>query len=125
MMDLDHFSEINETFGHSGGDEALIAFAVALRSHVRPTDIVARYGGEEFCGLLVDTDLPHAKEVAERVRSAIDGLSLKVKGKPMSFTVSIGIATLQGADLDDAIDRADHALYGAKRDGRNRLAVAA
>jgi diguanylate cyclase (GGDEF)-like protein len=124
MMDLDHFSEINERFGHTGGDEALVAFAIALRSHVRPTDIVARYGGEEFCALLVDTDLPHAKEVAERVRAAIDDLTLEVKGKLMHFTVSVGIAVLQGSDVDGAIERADRALYQAKHEGRNRIAVA-
>ena len=59
---------------------------------------------------LVETDLSHAKEVAERVRSAIDGLSLEVKGKPMRFTISIGIAALHGSDVDDAIDRADHEI---------------
>jgi diguanylate cyclase (GGDEF)-like protein len=125
MMDLDHFSRINERFGHAGGDEALVAFAIALRSHVRPTDIVARYGGEEFCVLLVDTDVAHAKEVAERVRSAIGGHSLEFKGRTMRFTVSIGIAALPGSDIDAAIERADRALYQAKHDGRNRIAVAA
>jgi diguanylate cyclase (GGDEF)-like protein len=124
MMDLDNFSEINERFGHTGGDEALVAFAIALRSHVRPTDLVARYGGEEFCALLVETDLPHAKEAAERLRSAIEGLTVEVKGRPLSFTVSIGIALLQGTDIDAAIDRADRALYQAKHEGRNRVAVA-
>jgi diguanylate cyclase (GGDEF)-like protein len=124
MMDLDNFSQINEGFGHTGGDEALVAFAIALRSHVRPTDLVARYGGEEFCALLVDTDLPHAKEAAERLRSAIEGLTVEVKGRPLGFTVSIGIAVLQSADIDDAIDRADRALYQAKHAGRNRVAVA-
>jgi diguanylate cyclase (GGDEF)-like protein len=124
MMDLDHFSEINERFGHTGGDEALIAFAAALRAHVRPTDIIGRYGGEEFCALLVDTDVAHAKEVAERVRSAVDGHSVELKGHPMRFTVSIGIAALPGGDVDAAIDRADHALYQAKHEGRNRVAVA-
>ncbi|MBV8411163.1 MAG: GGDEF domain-containing protein [Alphaproteobacteria bacterium] len=124
MMDLDNFSEINESFGHSGGDEALVAFAIALRSHVRPTDLVARYGGEEFCALLVDTDLPHAKEAAERLRAAIESLTVEVKGRPLSFTVSIGIALLQGTDIDAALDRADRALYQAKHEGRNRVAVA-
>jgi len=124
MMDLDNFSEINESFGHSGGDEALVAFAIALRSHVRPTDLVARYGGEEFCALLADTDLPHAKEAAERLRSAIERLTVEVKGRPLSFTVSIGIALLQGTDIDAALDRADRALYQAKHEGRNRVAVA-
>jgi diguanylate cyclase (GGDEF)-like protein len=124
MMDLDHFSRINERFGHTGGDEALVTFAIALRSHVRPTDIVARYGGEEFCALLVDTDIAGAKEVAERVRSAIDSHTLEVKGQLMHFTVSIGIAALAGADVDGAIERADRALYRAKHDGRNQIAVA-
>jgi diguanylate cyclase (GGDEF)-like protein len=123
VMDLDHFSEINERFGHPGGDEALVAFAIALRSHVRPTDVVARYGGEEFCALLLDTDLPHAKEAAERLRAAISDLSIEVKGQLLRFTVSIGITLLQGADVDRAIDRADQALYQAKHEGRNRVAV--
>src|SRR5262245_22165393 len=125
MMDLDHFSRVNEQFGHAGGDQALVAFAKTLLAHLRPTDIVSRYGGEEFCALLADTDLAQARPIAERVRAAVAALSIDMKGQPMRFTVSIGLAPLQGGGLPAAIERADGALYRAKHDGRDRVVVAA
>jgi diguanylate cyclase (GGDEF)-like protein len=125
VMDLDRFADINERFGHAGGDQALRAFASLLRSHARPTDLAARHGGEEFCALLPDTDTGEAAKIAERLRTAVAGSSLDVKGQPMTFTVSIGLASVQDGDLLAAIDRADKALYRAKRAGRNQVAVAA
>jgi diguanylate cyclase (GGDEF)-like protein len=124
MMDLDHFSRVNERFGHSGGDQALVAFAKTLLAHLRPTDIVSRYGGEEFCALLADTDLVQAGPIAERLRAAVAGLSIDMKGKSMRLTVSIGLASLQGSGLLAAIERADGALYRAKHEGRDRVVVA-
>ena len=125
VMDLDHFGGLNERFGHAGGDRALLAFASALRGQIRTTDFVARHGGEEFCALLVDTDIAAAGKIAERLRATVAGLSIEMNGRLMTFTVSIGVASLQGSDLDAAIDRADAALYRAKREGRNRVAIAA
>jgi diguanylate cyclase (GGDEF)-like protein len=125
IMDLDRFARVNERFGHAGGDRALAAFAALLREHIRPTDLVARYGGEEFCALLVDTDVTEGERIAQRLRAAVADLVVDMHGQPMSFTVSVGLAALQGDDLGGSIERADQALYQAKRQGRDRVAVAA
>ena len=125
IMDLDRFATINERFGHAGGDYALAAFAVLLRQQIRPTDIVARYGGEEFCALLIDTDVMEGERVAERLRAAVAALVVDLRGQAISFTVSVGLAALQGNDLSASLERADQALYRAKRQGRNQVVVAA
>jgi diguanylate cyclase (GGDEF)-like protein len=96
-----------------------------LREHIRPTDLVARYGGEEFCALLVDTDVTEGERIAQRLRAAVAGLAVDLHGQPISFTVSVGLAALQEGDLGGSIERADQALYQAKRQGRDRVAVAA
>jgi diguanylate cyclase (GGDEF)-like protein len=124
VMDLDRFARINERFGHAGGDRALAAFSALLREHMRPTDLVARYGGEEFCVLLVDTDVTEGERIAQRLRAAVAGLAIDMHGEPISFTVSVGLAALQGHDLGGSMERADRALYQAKRQGRDRVAVA-
>jgi diguanylate cyclase (GGDEF)-like protein len=125
VMDLDRFARINERFGHAGGDQALAAFAALLREHIRPTDLVARYGGEEFCVLLVDTDMTEGERIAQRLRAAVADLVVDLHGQPISFTVSVGLAALQGGDLGGSMERADRALYQAKWQGRDRVAVAA
>src|SRR5882757_5901352 len=125
IMDLDRFARINERFGHAGGDRVLAAFAALLREHIRPTDLVARYGGEEFCALLVDTDVTEGERIAQRLRAAVADLVVDLHGQPISFTVSVGLAALQGDDLGGSIERADRALYQAKRQGRDRVAIAA
>jgi diguanylate cyclase (GGDEF)-like protein len=125
MMDLDRFSRLNERFGHAGGDRALAAFATLLRQHMRPTDLVARYGGEEFCALLVNTDVTEGERIAQRLRAAVAALAVDLHGQSISFTVSVGLAALQGNDLHASIEQADQALYQAKRQGRDRVAVAA
>jgi diguanylate cyclase (GGDEF)-like protein len=124
MMDLDRFSRLNERFGHAGGDRALAAFAALLRQHMRPTDLVARYGGEEFCALLVDTDVAEGERIAQRLRAAVARLAVDMRGQPIVFTVSVGVAALQQDDLGGSIERADQALYRAKQQGRDRVAVA-
>lgn len=120
MIDLDHFTNVNRTFGHAGGDRALVAFAGLARQQLRPDDLIARYGGEEFCALLRDVDESEALQVAERLRAAIADLSLDVDGRALRITTSIGVATLR-EDLQDAMRRADAALYRAKERGRNRV----
>jgi diguanylate cyclase (GGDEF)-like protein len=125
MMDLDRFSRLNERFGHAGGDLALAAFAALLRQHMRPTDLVARYGGEEFCALLVDTDVTEGERIAQRLRAAVARLAVDMRGQPIGFTVSVGVAALQRDDLGGSIERADQALYRAKQQGRDCVAVAA
>ena len=96
MMDLDRFAGINERFGHAGGDRALAAFAALLRQHMRPTDLVARYGGEEFCALLVDADVAEGERIAQRLRAAVAGLAVDMRGQPIGFTVSVGAGSLAG-----------------------------
>jgi diguanylate cyclase (GGDEF)-like protein len=92
---------------------------------MRPTDLVARYGGEEFCALLVDTDVTEAERIAQRLRAAVADLAVDMRGQPIGFTVSVGVAALLADDLGGSIERADQALYQAKRQGRDRVAVAA
>ncbi len=120
MIDLDHFSEVNRTFGHAGGDRALVAFANLARRELRPSDLVARYGGEEFCALLRDVDEPEARRIAERLRAGIAELSIDVDGHPLRITASIGLAKFDG-DVESTIRKADAALYRAKALGRNQV----
>ncbi|TBR27669.1 MAG: GGDEF domain-containing protein, partial [Reyranella sp.] len=120
MIDLDYFSEVNRTYGHTGGDRALVAFANLARSELRPSDLVARYGGEEFCALLRDVDEPEARRIAERLRARIAELSIDVDGRPLRITASIGLARLDG-DVETTIRKADSALYRAKALGRNQV----
>lgn len=119
VMDLDHFKQINDNYGHAIGDGALRAIASLLGGHVRPTDLVTRYGGEEFVLLLADTDLSHGMEVAERIRVSLTELS--VPDCPVRLTASFGVATLQpGQSASGLLRRADAALYRAKQNGRDR-----
>jgi diguanylate cyclase (GGDEF)-like protein len=125
MIDIDHFTKINERLGHPGGDRALAVFAAVLRQHMRPTDIVARYGGEEFCALLVATKTEEAAQIAERLRAAIaTQIIVELDGQPLEFTASIGIAPLRNRDLATSIRKADAALYRAKNWGRNQVVIA-
>lgn len=126
MMDVDHFKKVNDTFGHSVGDEVLIRVGEVLHSCLRGSDLAARYGGEEFCVLAANTDAEGAHVFADRVRQLIAEQVFRSEGKPsFSITCSIGIAEATDAD-DDArklLDRADDAMYEAKRAGRNRVCV--
>jgi diguanylate cyclase (GGDEF)-like protein len=124
IMDLDRFAGINERFGHAGGDRALAAFAALLRAELRPADLAARYGGEEFCALLVDTNVTEGERIAQRLRTAVADLVVDTHGQSISFTVSVGLAAVQDGDLPASIERADQALYQAKRQGRDRVAIA-
>lgn len=121
MMDLDQFSSVNRRFGHAGGDLALQRFAAFVSSELKPTDLFGRYGGEEFCVLLSDIDEQRAHDIAERLRAGVAAMSIDAAGKILRFTVSIGIAPVDGVDLREAIRKADIALYQAKDLGRNRV----
>jgi diguanylate cyclase (GGDEF)-like protein len=125
MMDLDHFSNVNERFGHAGGDQALIEFADLLRRTVRPADLLCRYGGEEFCALLIGASLEEAARVAERIRAGVAAHVIHVRGEKLTITVSIGVAAASEKGLAPTIQSADEALYEAKSQGRNKIAVAA
>jgi diguanylate cyclase (GGDEF)-like protein len=127
MLDIDHFKQFNDTYGHSCGDAVLKQVAHTLRESVRPTDLAARYGGEEFCVLLPDADEERAMAVAERVRSAIEEARTEYEGLSLQVTVSVGAARYRpGQDISgrNLIDRADKALYRSKQSGRNRVSSA-
>ncbi|MGV2291643.1 DUF484 family protein [Trinickia sp. YCB016] len=129
FADIDHFKRINDTHGHAAGDRALIAVAGCVRNQLRATDILARYGGEEFAALLVQTDRPGARIVAERIRRAVAALEVfDERGAPIALTLSIGIAVKTIDARRDAagaahalIEDADQAMYRAKRNGRDRV----
>ena len=122
QLDIDHFKAINDTHGHSVGDLALQAFAHTALAHLRGSDVLARWGGEEFVLLLCDTEPDAATELLERVRSAVQAHTLPHGEHSIRMTVSIGWAQHQhGESLDETLQRADQALYEAKRGGRNRV----
>jgi diguanylate cyclase (GGDEF)-like protein len=120
MMDLDHFSLVNQRFGHGGGDLALMAFARLLREQV-PMHLVSRYGGEEFCALLDGVALSEGTRIAEHIRATLAGQPIDIRGQALKLTVSIGVAVLSDGDLDAALRRADEALYCAKAQGRDQV----
>jgi diguanylate cyclase (GGDEF)-like protein len=121
LLDLDHFKRINDTHGHSRGDEVLAAVAAAMRGSLRESDFVGRYGGEEFLILLPDTGKKQAQVAAEKVRAGVDAIALS--NLELRVTASLGVATLpdDGKDADTLIRAADRALYSAKGRGRNRV----
>jgi diguanylate cyclase (GGDEF)-like protein len=131
IIDLDHFKKVNDTYGHDFGDKVLSAVADCIRVY----DGAARYGGEEFCVLLPDTDESEGKDIAERIRAAIEGLKLTSKDKNVPVTASIGLGiypdSLKEDELDNNIstlgdmffNKTDKTLYEAKDGGRNRVAI--
>jgi diguanylate cyclase (GGDEF)-like protein len=129
IADLDHFKQVNDTYGHIGGDRALEAVAKALRTEVRDYDIVGRWGGEEFIVLLVDVDEERTRAIAERVRERIRALTVALdeEDDPVvigNLSISIGAALIphdSGDTIDEAIRAADAALYAVKAAGRNRV----
>ncbi|MGC4025720.1 MAG: PleD family two-component system response regulator [Mesorhizobium sp.] len=127
ITDLDRFKDINDTYGHDGGDQVLKEFARRIRANVRGIDLVCRFGGEEFVVIMPDTEPLLAQRVAERVRHDIEKESFQVAGKAVPVTVSIGVASIDyGADSVSALmRRADSALYEAKNSGRNRVVAPA
>ena len=127
MLDLDHFKEFNDRYGHPSGDEALRTFAGILRSCLRDDDIAARYGGEEFAVVLPGVDETTALAVAERIRSRTDTTLISLApGITDRITVSIGVACApeQALDRITLLRLADEALYRAKQGGRNRVEYA-
>lgn len=126
MLDMDHFKALNDTHGHHAGDAALRAVALLLREQLRNIDMVFRFGGEEFVLLLANTNTEAAAIVGERIRMAIEKLPLLVGEKTVQLSASLGCATYRlGEAQQTLLQRADQALYEAKRSGRNRLCSAA
>ena len=120
MADLDLFKDINDSFGHAVGDQVLKATAKALEGAVRMTDVVGRYGGEEFLVLLPNTELPQALMLAERMRAGLHLMPVTFRPEPV--TASFGVAQWVSEDsVASLVDRADKALYEAKRTGRDKV----
>jgi diguanylate cyclase (GGDEF)-like protein len=129
MIDIDHFKQLNDRYGHPAGDASLREVARTLqRALVRPDDVLARYGGEEFIVLLRDTDAAGAQVVGERLRAAVENLRMKNEGCPQGVvTVSVGAASAplsRAADATSLVEKADRALYEAKSAGRNVVKLA-
>jgi diguanylate cyclase (GGDEF)-like protein len=124
MLDIDHFKKINDNHGHPVGDLAIKALAAACGKVLRPHDILARYGGEEFVLTLPHTPPEGARIVAERIRTAVELITVPSETGEVRFTVSIGVATYDGGEpFDQVVERADKALYVSKQGGRNRVTV--
>jgi len=125
MIDIDHFKNFNDTYGHQTGDQVLRLVAMTLKSNIKGKDLAARYGGEEFVAILPSTDAKGAVIVAENIRKAIQSKELLKRStneKLGRITASFGIASFQPDDIPASlIERADRCLYAAKRAGRNRV----
>jgi diguanylate cyclase (GGDEF)-like protein len=126
LVDIDYFKKINDKYGHLVGDFVLKAFSNLLRTSLRDYETVARYGGEEFAIILVNTDLDGAITVAEKIRSQLLSSAFRDKIRSYEITASFGIACAKPASeksfsKNDFIDKADQALYLAKKNGRNRV----
>ena len=129
MLDIDHFKKINDTYGHLTGDHVLQEVGKVLKDSCRVYDVPGRYGGEEFCVVLPDTKIGSTPIVAERIRARLESTDVGVGfgAGSVNVTASIGIAGLESGGGDTIlspaalIDRADRALYAAKRRGRNRV----
>ena len=125
MIDIDHFKQVNDTYGHDAGDEVLRSVSEMLISEFRNIDFVGRLGGEEFAAVFPETDLAGAKIACDRLLSVIRAAEIQVAGTEITITVSIGLAgaTSDTADGPAILKRADELLYDAKTGGRNRVVV--
>jgi len=125
LMDVDHFKQINDRYGHAIGDQALIHVAETLQDNLRDNDLLGRYGGEEFLMLLPGATLSQAQNVAERCAEALRRNTMPIAGSPaIKLTASFGVSSTGEASAIDAhtlIEEADRAMYTAKHQGRDRV----
>jgi len=127
MMDIDHFKQFNDTFGHDAGDAVLREFGILLKNHSRVTDIACRYGGEEFILILPETPLEVVQERAENLRVKVKQMSVRNSGQLLgSISLSCGISLYpkHETNAESLIQLADQALYQAKQAGRDQVVVA-
>lgn len=125
MADIDHFKRVNDTHGHSVGDQVLQELAQRLRNTLREADLICRYGGEEFCILLPESDLQNGYSAAERVRLTISETPFRIEQLQLPITISVGVTRLESPQqtLEELIEQADEALLHAKAFGRNRVEI--
>ena len=124
FIDIDHFKNVNDTYGHACGDEVLKHVSGTIRNLLRKYDVLARYGGEEFLTLLPETDLMGAKTVAERFRSTIENTTVTYGKLSIKATITLGVSLYDSAlGVDRSIQMADRALYEGKESGRNKVVV--
>lgn len=125
MLDIDHFKNVNDTYGHMVGDEVIRHISGLIREHVRETDVSGRYGGEEFVVLLADTSLKSAYVFAERLRKKVEQAIVKYNDIELNYTISLGIAEVEPCiqNSDAWIECADAALYNSKENGRNKVSM--
>jgi len=125
VWDIDFFKSVNDTYGHKAGDKVLRIVAKLLRENLRKTDFIARYGGEEFVSLLPETSLGGGFKIAEKMREAVQELDFHYRDQKVQLTISCGISLFaDGDDPERVFERADGALYQAKKQGRNRCVIA-
>lgn len=124
VLDIDHFKRINDNYGHLAGDKVLKIIAGEIAKRLRKTDFIARFGGEEFVLLLPATPLEGGQQLLDTLRSAIEQCPFHFKGEPVTITLSGGLVSfVEGEKDEQAFERADQALYRAKREGRNRIVL--
>jgi diguanylate cyclase (GGDEF)-like protein len=123
LLDIDHFKEYNDTFGHLEGDKVLVRISQIIRSCLRKLDTAYRYGGEEFTVILPETNCQEAKTVAERIRNAVKADKFVPEAqKEVTITISIGVTQYSPEEeLSAFIQRADKAMYASKQEGRNKV----
>ncbi len=125
MLDIDHFKNVNDTYGHDCGDTVLVGVAKTLEQSLRDQDMVARWGGEEFICLLPETELDGARHVAEKIRKSVAANGHKCSSGDIGVTVTLGVSIYSGNySLEECIGHADIALFAGKKQGRNQVAIA-
>lgn len=125
IVDIDHFKDYNDRYGHLVGDAILREASKAVKENIRQIDLIGRYGGDEFAVILTETDKEEAKFAAERIRQAVENKRIKVYDEDLKATISIGVSTfpLDGRNTQELIEKADSALYQAKQAGRNKVSI--
>ncbi|MFB6356343.1 MAG: diguanylate cyclase [bacterium] len=128
MLDLDHFKQVNDEYGHLTGDKVLRTTADRIRRELRPYDAVGRYGGEEFTLIFVESDIQEGREISKRVCRSIGSESIETKHGDLDITASLGVSSRRGRDVTEntqLIEEADELLYEAKDRGRDRVLTSA
>ncbi|MFG1490546.1 GGDEF domain-containing protein, partial [Oceanospirillum sp. HFRX-1_2] len=125
MFDIDHFKQVNDTYGHQAGDEVIKLVASTLLKLQRETDISGRYGGEEFGIILLETNAEQAVIMAERLRVSLETSKVEYEGQSIQFTISLGVCEIANemTEYNQWLELADQALYSSKRNGRNQTTI--